>query len=85
MRHPNLRNFFQVKANRISVCIIDDCRDSDVPLLDISFSDLELRQVIPKLDVVNPRPSYAHLNCSLASNYYNRVLSGWEPIIEPWP
>ncbi|XP_066151224.1 intermembrane lipid transfer protein Vps13D isoform X2 [Euwallacea fornicatus] len=74
----------ELKANRISVYIIDDCRDSDVPLLELSFSGLELRQVIPKPDLTNPRSSYGHLHCSLAGNYYNRVLSGWEPIIEPW-
>lgn len=80
----NLNILFQVKANCISICIIDDCGDSDVPLLEVSLSDLELRQVIPKLDVNNPAPSCAYLHCSLAGNYYNRVLSGWEPIIEPW-
>ncbi|CAH1134889.1 unnamed protein product [Ceutorhynchus assimilis] len=74
----------EVKANCISICIIDDCGDSDVPLLELSLSDLELRQVIPKWDVNNPAPLTATLHCSLAGNYYNRVLSGWEPIIEPW-
>uniref|UniRef100_A0AAR5PHD2 UBA domain-containing protein n=1 Tax=Dendroctonus ponderosae TaxID=77166 RepID=A0AAR5PHD2_DENPD len=77
-------NAIEVKANCISICIIDDCGDSDVPLLEVSFSDLEMKQIIPRLDVANPKSSSAQLRCSLTANYYNRVLSGWEPILEPW-
>ncbi|KAJ9601170.1 hypothetical protein L9F63_000690, partial [Diploptera punctata] len=65
----------EVKASHICVCVIDDCRDSDVPLLELSLSQLALEQ---ELDGVGS----AH--CVLASDYYNRVLSGWEPFIEPW-
>ncbi|KAF7280409.1 hypothetical protein GWI33_006075 [Rhynchophorus ferrugineus] len=73
--------YVEVKANCISICIIDDCGDSDVPLIELLFSDLEFRQELPDLNMVN---SKGHLRCSLASDYYNRVLSGWEPVIEPW-
>ncbi|XP_050302982.1 intermembrane lipid transfer protein Vps13D isoform X2 [Anthonomus grandis grandis] len=72
----------EVRANCISICIIDDCGDSDVPLLEVSLSDLELSQMISVLDL--NLSSRAYLQCSLAGNYYNRVLSGWEPILEPW-
>nr|CAI5831310.1 unnamed protein product [Callosobruchus analis] len=74
----------EVKANRLSICIIDDCGDSDVPLLEVSFSDLQLYQLLPELNVSDPVSPQGYLDCSLASDYYNRVLSGWEPIIEPW-
>ncbi|CAH1990127.1 unnamed protein product [Acanthoscelides obtectus] len=74
----------EVKANRLSICIIDDCGDSDVPLLELSFSDLQLYQLLPELNVNDPVSPQGYLDCSLASDYYNRVLSGWEPIIEPW-
>lgn len=29
-------------------------------------------------------PNKTTVNCILSSDYYNRILSGWEPIIEPW-
>ncbi|KAL1513260.1 hypothetical protein ABEB36_002689 [Hypothenemus hampei] len=74
----------EVRANCISFCIIDDCLDSDVPLLELSFSELQFRHSVLKFDLTNPVASSNNLNCSLTANYYNRVLSGWEPIIEPW-
>ncbi|XP_053983789.1 intermembrane lipid transfer protein Vps13D isoform X2 [Hylaeus volcanicus] len=57
------------------ICIIDDCRDADVPLLEISLLDFSLRQ-----DCVGP----GLLSSTFSIDYYNRVLSGWEPFIEPW-
>ncbi|KAJ8974055.1 hypothetical protein NQ317_002301 [Molorchus minor] len=77
-------NAVEVKANRISICIIDDCGDSDVPLLELSFSDLQLYQLLPELNINDPVYPQGSLQCSLASDYYNRVLSGWEPVLEPW-
>lgn len=74
----------EVKANCISICIIDDCGDSDVPLLELSFSELNLLQLLPEINLNDPINSEGSLECILASDYYNRVLSGWEPIIEPW-
>lgn len=35
----------QVSAECATLCVIDDCLDSDVPLLEISLSDLLLDQV----------------------------------------
>jgi len=66
---------FQVKASHICVCVIDDCRDSDVPLLELSVSQLALEQEVD---------GGGTAKCILASDYYNRLLSGWEPFIEPW-
>ncbi|XP_069683777.1 intermembrane lipid transfer protein Vps13D isoform X2 [Periplaneta americana] len=65
----------EVKATHICLCVIDDCRDSDVPLLELSLSQLALEQEIY---------GGGTARCILASDYYNRVLSGWEPFIEPW-
>lgn len=65
--------------------IIDDCGDADVPLLELLLSQLNLRQCLTPLvsnEVSNS--SQGALECTLASDYYNRVLSGWEPVIEPW-
>lgn len=66
---------FQVKANSIVVCIIDDCGDVDVPLLEFSLDHLHLKQNLG---------ASGSLECRISNDYYNRVLSGWEPVIEPW-
>ncbi|CAK9827070.1 Intermembrane lipid transfer protein Vps13D [Anthophora retusa] len=64
---------FQTSCARI--CIIDDCRDADVPLLEISLLDLNLRQECMGPGIVS---------ATFSIDYYNRVLSGWEPFVEPW-
>ncbi|XP_045474860.1 vacuolar protein sorting-associated protein 13D isoform X2 [Harmonia axyridis] len=74
----------EVKANCVSLCIIDDCGDSDVPLLEFSLKDLCLTQNLLETDNTELLYRKGSLSCILASDYYNRVLSGWEPVIEPW-
>lgn len=65
----------ELQASCIRICIIDDCRDADVPLLEITLMDFSLRQV-------RQRPGT--LSAIFGVDYYNRMLSGWEPFIEPW-
>ncbi|XP_028134062.1 intermembrane lipid transfer protein Vps13D [Diabrotica virgifera virgifera] len=74
----------EVKANRISLCIIDDCGDSDVPLLELSFTDVHFNQLLPEFNIKDPIYPQGYIDCVLAIDYYNRVLSGWEPMLEPW-
>jgi vacuolar protein sorting-associated protein 13D len=71
----NYKYLFQVHVSHICVCVIDDCHNSYVPLLELSVSQLALEH---KMD------SGGTANCILASDYYNCLLSGWEPFIEPW-
>lgn len=59
----------------MKICIIDDCRDADVPLLELTLIDLSLRQEYCGLGDVS---------ATFSVDYYNRVLSGWEPFIEQW-
>ncbi|XP_039294739.1 vacuolar protein sorting-associated protein 13D isoform X2 [Nilaparvata lugens] len=66
----------EVKTDCLSVCVIDDCMDADVPLLEMVLSSLVLKH-----DTLNGSGS---ANCQLAMDYYNRKLSGWEPFLEPW-
>ncbi|XP_033365082.1 vacuolar protein sorting-associated protein 13D isoform X2 [Bombus vosnesenskii] len=66
---------FEIQTSCARICIIDDCRDADVPLLEISLQDLNLRQ-----ERVGP----GIVSTTFSIDYYNRVLSGWEPFIEPW-
>nr|XP_018896804.1 PREDICTED: vacuolar protein sorting-associated protein 13D isoform X1 [Bemisia tabaci] len=66
----------ELKTEQLSICIIDDCRDADVPLIEISLCNLFLKQGITG--------KFGEIYCSLNCDYYNRVLSGWEPFIESW-
>lgn len=88
----------EIRANCISICVIDDCKDADVPLLEVSFSELEARQEFSAfgdhqqltITALNTQPGASngfkagYVKGIFASDYYNRALSGWEPIIEPW-
>lgn len=86
----------EIRANCISICVIDDCKDADVPFLELSFSELEGRQelgssndyqtMVPSGTALVPISGYktGYLKGVFASDYYNRVLSGWEPLIELW-
>ncbi|XP_014472245.1 PREDICTED: vacuolar protein sorting-associated protein 13D isoform X2 [Dinoponera quadriceps] len=71
----NLFRALELQASCVRICVIDDCRDADVPLLEITLTDFSLRQV-------NRQPGV--LSATFGVDYYNRVLSGWEPFIEPW-
>ncbi|CAH0702102.1 unnamed protein product [Spodoptera exigua] len=94
----------QVAADCITLCVIDDCLDSDVPLLEVSLSDLHVDQDLRKIEesfedpmlvstpagpggAIVARGSGAgggRLAALLTVDYYNRTLSGWEPVVEPW-
>lgn len=60
----------------LRICIIDDCRDADVPLLELTLADLSFKQEYWR--------GLGSVSASFTVDYYNRVLSGWEPFVEPW-
>ncbi|XP_034948002.1 vacuolar protein sorting-associated protein 13D isoform X2 [Chelonus insularis] len=65
----------EIESSCLRICIIDDCRDADVPLMELLLLDFSLNQV----------PSGPGcLKATFAIDYYNRVLSGWEPFLESW-
>jgi len=66
----------EMKCSCLSFCVIDDCKDSDVPLVEITVQQLELIQ--------NCLENSGYADCVLSGDYYNRGLSGWEPFLEPW-
>lgn len=39
----------EIKTGSVNICVIDDCGDCDVPLLELSLSHLGLKQVRPIL------------------------------------
>lgn len=47
-------------AECVTLCVIDDCLDSDVPLLEVSLNDLHVEQVSDTL-VFNKYLSIQHL------------------------
>lgn len=59
-------------------CLIDDCKDTDVPLFEIRFKDIDLWQRFA------PRIAGA-AKFEIAADHYNRSLSGWQPVLERWP
>ncbi|XP_073839094.1 vacuolar protein sorting 13D isoform X2 [Musca autumnalis] len=72
-------------ANSLSICIIDDCLDADVPLLELSLLHLKIDQKFDNLIDTNLVKYYeGKVETVMSSSYYNRHLSGWEPIIEAW-
>lgn len=75
----NIRGI-EVRTGCISLCVIDDCRDADLPLIEIAMSQLLLRQSLDALQINGE----GCMSCQFAIEYYNRVLSGWEPFIEPF-
>ncbi|RNA32522.1 vacuolar sorting-associated 13D isoform X1, partial [Brachionus plicatilis] len=66
-----------VSIDSFSVCIIDDCNDIDIPLGDIQFKKLKLNQIVSS-------PSHGSVEFALNIDYFNRLLSDWEPLVEPW-
>ncbi|XP_015598611.1 vacuolar protein sorting-associated protein 13D isoform X2 [Cephus cinctus] len=65
----------ELQTSCLRICIIDDCRDADVPLLELTLSDLLARQALTGAGLVS---------ATFTVDYYNRALSGWEPFVEPW-
>lgn len=70
--------FFKVlelQSSCVKICVIDDCRDADVPLVECTLMDLSFKQ---------ESDGPGTMSGIFGVDYYNRVLSGWEPFIEPW-
>ena len=65
----------QVKTSCISLVVIDDCKDADCPLLELSLASVNLKQ---------RHDGLGSLFSIISASYYNRMLSSWEPAVEPW-
>ncbi|KAM8708787.1 hypothetical protein ACLKA7_015713 [Drosophila subpalustris] len=76
-------------ANCISICVIDDCMDADVPLLEVSLTKILLKykfqgSAIEVDNLSTNNSAEGDLDTEVTLNYYNRRLSGWEPLAEIW-
>ncbi|XP_057336557.1 intermembrane lipid transfer protein Vps13D isoform X1 [Microplitis mediator] len=73
--HTKMFQVIEIDSSCLRICIIDDCRDADVPLVELALVDFSLKQV---------PDGQACLKATFGIDYYNRVLSGWEPFLESW-
>ncbi|KAK3583966.1 hypothetical protein CHS0354_033760 [Potamilus streckersoni] len=67
----------ELRAMSICLCLIDDCKDVDVPLAELGFSNVNFSQ---KLHPTEEGKAMFQIQ----GHYYNRRLSGWEPFLELW-
>lgn len=59
------------------MCLIDDCVNRDVPLLDFTLTELHAEH-----DLLLEKKGKA--TSVFSGEYYNRNISSWEPMVEPW-
>ena len=60
------------------MCLIDDCVDHDIPLLEFSLASLQVEHHLAE-DVRQGKA-----RALFAGEYYNRHISAWEPVLEAW-
>ncbi|CAF3567800.1 unnamed protein product [Adineta steineri] len=65
-------------CEQISLCLIDDCLNANIPLLNLTFKTIKLNII----EYETYRLQQADLQFNI--DYYNRLLSGYEPFIELW-
>ena len=75
----------KITMTNFCICIIDDCKDVDIPLVDIQFNRIKLVHYLSNetegsIGLFEQGSAEFGLNI----DYYNRLLSGWEPLVEPW-
>ncbi|KAI6653552.1 vacuolar protein sorting-associated protein 13D [Oopsacas minuta] len=66
-----------VHINEFKLVLIDDCGNCDIPLGELNVDHLSVIQSLYP-------PYIGHSNVKLATNYYNRNNSAWEPLVEPF-
>ncbi|KAH3833861.1 hypothetical protein DPMN_107177, partial [Dreissena polymorpha] len=65
----------EIIMKTLSLCLIDDCQDADVPLFELNFNGLNV-----KYEPGNE----GFAKFGISGDYYNRTLAGWEPFLEQW-
>ncbi|XP_046815359.1 vacuolar protein sorting-associated protein 13D isoform X1 [Vespa crabro] len=78
-KNESMFTVIEVQTTCARICVIDDCRDADVPLMELTLIDLSWRQTGALI-----LQGQGSISATFAIDYYNRVLCGWEPFIEPW-
>ena len=66
----------EIRIQNGTICLIDDCNETDVPLLELNTKDFRLMH--HNSDQLKEGFSQMAVSC----DYFNSALSGWEPFIE---
>ena len=61
----------------VNTCLIDDSLDHDVPLVELTLTGVQAEHPLAGGDA-------GSAITTLFLDYYNRSISAWEPIVEPW-
>ncbi|KAI3383010.1 hypothetical protein SNEBB_004090 [Seison nebaliae] len=87
----NEKSKIVIYCEGMSICLIDDLDSSDIPLGELILEDIKLNLHTPilynrhgKLNPFNLYHSRFALSIMMSIYYYNRLESGWEPLLEPW-
>ena len=71
-------NSIKFSCDQISLCLIDDCLNANIPLLNLNLKLIKLLVT----EYEGSRSQQADFQLSI--DYYNRLLSGYEPFLESW-
>jgi vacuolar protein sorting-associated protein 13D len=83
-------NNINLTINNFSMLVIDDCKDIDIPFIEIQLNRLRINQIFSEESnphdkkMLNFNLGQGSAEFALNISFYNRYLSGWEPLIEPW-
>ncbi len=66
-------------CEQISLCLIDDCLNANIPLVNLNLASIKFHIT----EYETHRLQQADIQVNI--DYYNRLLSGYEPFIESWP
>jgi hypothetical protein len=81
--HANVKHF-SVLAKGISLCLIDDCEGRDIPLIECKLFNISVNgRSLLQLHAMNTDTA-GKASMSIQADFYNPLLSAWEPCIEPW-
>ena len=61
----------------VNMCLIDDSLDHDVPLVELTLTGVQAEHPLAGKGT-------GSAITTLSFDCYNRSISAWEPIVEPW-
>ena len=76
-KNPSTFGDISVHIDEFKLVLIDDCGNCDIPLGELNIEHVSIQQ---RFDA----PFSGNAKIRLATNYYNRNISAWEPLVEPF-
>ena len=90
----DLLDLVSVECASLCLSVIDDCKNIDIPLLDLQLAKLRLSHSFSNSQttafggshISQPQETSENgsLEFGLKVDYFNRFLSGFEPLLEHW-